>query len=127
MSAAAESQVSRRDLCNLLTEHPFDKNKETEGVDFGDLYYFDYKRRYIILRDHFEELRPLRLEAALVACRQAVELKPTDPKLQFQLGRLLHFLNASYEQLALYHEALLWYRRAAAQGHASRWRAFQPH
>jgi TPR repeat protein len=85
---ADESQLSPRDLCNRLAEHPDDENKEQGGVSWNWMH-----------ADH-----------ALVACRQAAKDEPTDPKVQFQLGRVLN-------RLGNIEEAVCWYIKAAEQGY----------
>jgi TPR repeat protein len=87
--SAADAQVSPRDLCNQVTEHHLNENKEAEGVRTGSI----------------------NIEKFLVACREAVERDPTDPTLQFQLGRILEIIGSAKE-------AVFWYREATEQGHA---------
>jgi TPR repeat protein len=76
-------------LCNQLAEHPSDANKKTEGVDWKNL----------------------DVEKALPACRSALEADPANPKIQYQLGRLLY-------RAENYADAESWSRKAAEQGYS---------
>jgi uncharacterized protein len=76
-------------LCDRLAEHPSDENRETYGVIWDEI----------------------DVDNALVACREAAKDEPNDPKLQFQLGRVL-------ERAGSIEEAVSWYQKAAEQGYA---------
>ncbi len=75
--------------CDKLAAHPHDNDAVTEGL----------------------WLSAMDTQAAISACRSAVDLYPAVARLEFQLGR-------SLDNAENYDEALKWYRAAAARGSA---------
>lgn len=87
-AAAAAADETPATPCDALAAHPWDPDRAAEGVAYEALD-----------------------EAALDACRAAVAVHPSSPRLAYQLGRVL-------ERLGYLGAALGHLRQAAEAGHA---------
>jgi TPR repeat protein len=87
---AAGQEAPPLHRCDELAANPLDPARKAAGVANDDV----------------------KGEPALAACTQALAAYPEEPRFQFQIARAYRALNRN-------EEAVLWYRKAADQGHAS--------